>query len=172
MSNPTKVGTPEELAYAAGIIDGEGCISIFESKNEISNKEYRKPGDVRYRYKVIVKMVDPQAVELLLELFGGCIYLQKPRTRGNFPGLTWTVSERRAAECMEKILPYLRVKRDRAELLIRFCENVSKYRYAGRGVHVALEDTNTRRQIIEQVKDKNQRMHMRPEGHVRRDLVQ
>lgn len=165
MANPTRIGTPEELAYAGGIIDGEGCISMFETSNETSQKQWRKAGDVRYRYKVVVKMVDHEACVLLMELFGGSLYwnpLSKLRGRQRFPQITWAVSERRAAKAIRQLLPYLRVKKKQAELLLLMCENVAKYDHAGRGKKVTPEDTVARLELITKVRACNQRAHLTP----------
>jgi hypothetical protein len=159
--NPVRQGTELELAYAAGIVDGEGCIILYKSNNTTSQPKLRKPGDVRYRYKVQVKMVDPEAVTLFMEIFGGSIYMQYPKSRANFPQYTWLACERRAASCIKQILPYLRIKKARGVLLLNFCENISKSAYKGRGYRVPEEDAAKREEIISQVKLQNQRTRKR-----------
>jgi len=163
MADPIRQATSEELAYCAGIIDGEGCISMFEQNNETSQKQWRKAGDVRYRYKVKVKMVDHEACALLMEVFGGSLYwnpLQKLQERQRFATITWTVSERRAAKCIRQLLPYLRIKQKQAELLLLMADNVMKYDHVGRGRKVAPKDTALRHGLIEQVRAQNQRVHL------------
>lgn len=166
MADPIRTGTEVELAYAAGIIDGEGCISMFESLQSANSvkPKIRNARGLRYRYKVIVKMVDHEAVQLLYEIFGGSLYwnpLQKLRARQRFPQITWTVGEIRAVVCLRQLLPYLRLKRKQAELLVLMEQSVSKYRHCGKYRRVSEEDTETRRGLIKQLKSRNQREYLR-----------
>lgn len=101
-------------AYAAGIIDGEGCILIA----------VRPPRDGRsaaHDLRVIVKMRDHQAIELLRDLFGG---VQKYRViQGGKVHHQWQVQQRKAYRTLKDVLPYLLVKKAQAEMAIRFYED-------------------------------------------------
>jgi hypothetical protein len=92
---------PEILAYLAGIIDGEGCISIFFSRN-------------RHVLQVSCKMTDTQAIDLLHEAFGGGRSKTPKRKGENFDTWSWTVSNKSANDCLDQLFPYLRVKKYQA----------------------------------------------------------
>ena|ERR1041384_1710535 len=104
----------EELAYLAGLIDGEGCISINRLRR---NGEWKVVGAY-----VKIGMTDRLGVQLAQDVFGGGMTCKK-RT-GNMacykPMWTWTVCGLRAAYVIDCILPYLRVKLPQARLLLQY----------------------------------------------------
>lgn len=102
----------EELAYLAGIIDGEGWITIDRCNNEI---------------RVGVAMVDTSAVELLQQTFGGKLRLCSVVKSTHRRTTEWEVSVRKAKDVLTQVLPYLRIKRRQAEVALEFQET-KKYR--------------------------------------------
>lgn len=111
----------EKLAYLAGILDGEGYIAIAQRKTTA-------------RLIVRIGMVSPKAVEFLHQNFGGSRHYQATKTNRIDNRLLWTSA--RAKELLEKCLPYLLVKRELAELGIKF-ESLRQAdpRTLGRGGH-------------------------------------
>jgi hypothetical protein len=93
------------IAYAAGIIDGEGSISASVSPRCAKN----------FRIHVAVGMCDREVPDFLAQVFGGKVRLEKRKTGAGKSVFTWTIYCRNAAEFLALVLPYLRVKRDRAE---------------------------------------------------------
>lgn len=87
-----------EKAYAAGIIDGEGCITGNRSG-----------------LRVVVSTTTVEMVEWLEERFGGaiCTMRKQPPRRDQWQ---WSIYGRNASRFLDTILPYLVVKRDQAEL--------------------------------------------------------
>ena len=98
---------PTNLAYAAGVIDSDGYIGV-------------KRG-VSYAARMIVKQVQPQAVELLHEMFGGYRSTAPPTAERGRYLLTWEVHSASAGRACEALLPYLRIKRVQAENAIEVC---------------------------------------------------
>lgn len=96
--------TPERLAYAAGLIDGEGCIGI-----------YRNSHNGNYQLRIAVEMVESSGLQELHSLFGGRWYF-KTGTEVRRPRCSWMVFNSAAEAALRLILPYLRVKRPQAEL--------------------------------------------------------
>lgn len=92
-----------DLAYAAGIIDGEGCINI--------DKDHRG----HYRLHVIVCTTDEWLVIWLKLGFGGCAWAVRKRRQWR-----WEICYRKGAAFLQLILPYLQLKGAQAELAIRF----------------------------------------------------
>lgn len=106
-----------DKAYLAGIIDGEGCITVWKSG--------------RYDNRVVtvaVAMNDKQAVDLLYEAFGGCLFhIKKQNPKWN-DSWRWAVKSRRAKVVLEALLPYLRVKTRQAEAAL---ELISSFTHIG-----------------------------------------
>lgn len=101
------------LAYCAGVIDSDGTIGVKRSTYSM-----RVRGDARqpiYSERVCVKQVTPEAVDLLHGLFGGRRAIDKPSSKRGRHLHVWQVTDKRAAECLAAILPYLRIKKRQAE---------------------------------------------------------
>lgn len=103
---PTSVemrqATPEELAYVAGILDGEGSIGVH-------GRSPSNPSSFAIRVSVI--MTTPQAPALCHELFGGSLAIENRVTSTGKPIYRWSLYCTKAARVLEKVLPYLRVKK-------------------------------------------------------------
>ncbi len=101
------------LAYLAGVIDSDGSISVRRSTYAM-----RRRGDTGqpvYSERVKVKQVSPEAVDLLGETFGGSRRVDKPSAKRGRPLFAWEATDKRAAEALALLLPYLRIKRRQAE---------------------------------------------------------
>ena len=101
-----------DLAYMAGIVDGEGCIAIdrFTNKNLPS---------YCYRLKLRVGNTNRWLIEQLRFSFGGNIKTVKQRGNAK-EAWEWYLAGENAAYCLKLLLPYLRIKRPQAELGIKF----------------------------------------------------
>lgn len=98
------------LAYTAGIVDGEGCISI--SKRKIKSS-------IIYFLVVTIVNTNPQLVEYLHSSFGG--HFRKRRQYKLYrPVYCWQVSSKSAGEFLKLLFPYLLLKKPQAELAFRF----------------------------------------------------
>lgn len=106
----------ELLAWAAGFVDGEGCISLYERKD-------RKTG---YYIKLHVANTNKASLERLQALFGGSIqYIQRGSPERNWkPSFAWIVSHVKAHNALVELLPYLFVKKKQAELAVQARESV------------------------------------------------
>lgn len=124
------------LAYAAGIIDADGNISIRRDTYAMR----RSSGDCGpvYRERVSVKQVEPEAITLLHESFGGSTFIWTPRRPRSRPMYSWQIVARMATVMLTAMLPYLRIKRRQAELCLelrKLNEESRLQRFAnGRGV--------------------------------------
>lgn len=93
-----------ELAYAAGLFDGEGSISASRSSHSPAN----------WRVIVAVSMCDKAPVEFMARVFGGRALEIKQKTKSGKAIYQWAVYCRNAAEVLKLLLPYLLVKSDKA----------------------------------------------------------
>jgi hypothetical protein len=93
-----------QLAYVAGLVDGEGCIHLECSRTT-------------YRPRVTVGMSEI-ALPLLTELreeWGGSLYLQRKQTAKWAAAWTWHTGGPEAARLLRSIRPHLRLKTAQAE---------------------------------------------------------
>ena len=93
-----------DVIWAAGFFDGEGCISI---------QRQVRPGGVYFYLGVSVYQNDFRPLLEFSELFGGAIYPEKNAQK-------WRASGRDAAEALNMMLPYMRVKKEQALVAIDF----------------------------------------------------
>jgi len=101
-----------DLAYCAGVIDSDGSIGI--QKKTYSMRVTKDSTQPTYSERICVKQVEPQAIELLFSLFGGCKYLAKPSCKNGKPLYSWQVSDLKASVLLKAILPFLKIKRKQA----------------------------------------------------------
>jgi len=107
---------PEDLAYASGLIDGEGHIGFHKAGS---------PGRRRIYPIIVVRMMDRGPVEFLSFLFEGkvgTVRVKSTETVTRSPYIySWQVVGRRAGAVACAILPLLKsVKKfERAELAMR-----------------------------------------------------
>ena len=87
------------FAYVAGFFDAEGSIS-FQSLST---------------WKISVPQEHPEILFALQRQFGGSVFVSKKDN-----GAAWTLYARLARPLLENILPYLREKREQAEIILKF----------------------------------------------------
>ena len=111
-----------ELAYLAGIVDGEGSIGAH----------WRSHSSVNIQVNIQVGMTQVGAVELFVKVFGGHIHIEKRVTKSGKPIYKWRLNCRKAADCLEKLLPYLIIKREQARDAIALAR-MHRERHLGKG---------------------------------------
>jgi hypothetical protein len=105
-----------DIAYIAGLIDGEGYIGIKKDRG-YQCQERKTPG---YHARIAIHMVDEQAIKFIAETLGGWYYKEKPSTAQGRPLYKYSASDKRAEEILKIVLPFLRVKKASAQNLIDF----------------------------------------------------
>jgi len=109
------------LAWAAGIIDGEGCISIAR-RNPVGNngRGSRSPS---YTVNLKIGMVHRPTIEALRETFNvGALYNRPPEKPNHRTQWHWIVSGKDLARVLTMVLPYLIVKKEEADLALFFLQ--------------------------------------------------
>ena len=98
-----------ELAYAAGLFDGEGSISLVRQKNNRSHSP-----------QVAVASNDYEVLEWFQKRFGGSIVTKQPRMPTHSVSYDWRLTDRRALTFLQLIRPYLVIERKirRIDLLL------------------------------------------------------
>jgi hypothetical protein len=106
----------EVAAYLAGAMDSDGSIGLRRSTYAM-----RVGGDARvpvYSERIGLKQVTPQIPTLLRDAFGGSLMLQQPSVTKGRPLYYWEATNKIAAGALVTLLPYLRIKRAQAEVLL------------------------------------------------------
>src|SRR5512138_762750 len=98
-----------ELAYAAGLFDGEGSVSLVRQKNNRSHSP-----------QVSVASNDYEVLAWFQKRFGGSIVTKQPRKATHSVSYDWRLTDRRALSFLELIRPYLVIERKirRVDLLL------------------------------------------------------
>ena len=119
----------ENNAYAAGLFDGEGCIRI----NHRIRKSNPKSKTVYHEYSEFATITqrDGRIIDWLKENYGGNCYLISRKNHVRFssePLYTWTITNSKAREFLEKIVPYLVYKKDQVEAALQLRINERRIR--------------------------------------------
>ena len=104
-------------AYAAGLIDGEGCIRIARSRVVPTNENR----SVCYSIELQIRMTDRSPLDYLQELFGlGHIYAtasSKPQWKDTY---VWMCKSGQVTKVLRLVRPYLIIKARQADLALEF----------------------------------------------------
>jgi len=144
-------------AWAAGFVDGEGSVSIFQRKN---NGKSDRPGWL-LQVSVGQRVRDP--LLFLQALYGGAVS-KGPNCRGvNY----WQATGHDARGALESMLPHLRVKQKQAKCAIRFA---SVLRGKNRSKPLTVEEMKVRHGFMEEMRELNRGGRDRPHWRRIREL--
>jgi hypothetical protein len=154
------VHKPLDLAYLAGIVDGEGCFHACKLKN--------KPGDGykngHYRCVLKISNTDVRLFHWLQETFKGTCSAAFKETRDHLfkrACYEWVVTGHRLLDLCKQILPYLIIKKRHCELTIKFRETFPQA--LGRGNReISREEQVLREDCIAEIKKLNARVRTIP----------
>ena len=95
-----------DLAYAAGIVDGEGCFNVGRCRTS-------------FIPRILVVNTDERLGHWLSRTFGGDVKKTVVKNKPNWkPRYTWRLSNSRALNLAESLMPYLKLKKAQATV---FC---------------------------------------------------
>lgn len=119
---PVKIKN-DELAYIAGIIDSDGYVGIVKN-----GETRRKKITFNFRPTITITQVQPEAIGFIQEKIGGKFGINKQLKNSNWKNqYRWGLYNRKEIkEFLEKILPYLKIKKRQAEMVIKYCEEREK----------------------------------------------
>lgn len=118
---------PTDLAYCAGLFDGEGCICA--GRNTTYHAKNAEFSASRFTLSVSVSMCDKEAIEKLQTVFPGHFYFvesKNPKWRGHW---RWMLTTDKAVQFLKDIYPYLKGKKKQAALAMKFREIQRQCRY-------------------------------------------
>lgn len=117
-----KNATMADLAWLAGIIDGEG--SIFVMRNTRTDRERT----FNYVMRICVQSTDDIMARECLNITGeGYTFPVYEKRENQQNSLKWQVNGKKAVRVLKALLPYLKVKKDQAESAISFQETTKKH---------------------------------------------
>ncbi len=106
--------TKVQIAWLAGLIDGEGCISIVKGKPKGENKS------TIYYLSLAMNMIDKPTIKLVQKLTGGSVCKRVVRGPNKRTFYSWTLTCQRALELLRIIKPYSITKATQVRLGIEF----------------------------------------------------
>ena len=150
-------------AYIAGFVDGEGCICIYKRK-----RRYKNQGFENYTCSIKIANTDKRIMDWFKNSFGGNLYKRVYDSTNQKNAYCWELVADIGMQFVQKIVPYLKVKRKQAELLLEFRKtfNGGSYDYlevklanGGHGIRKAVkkEVVERRENIYQQLRHLNHR---------------
>lgn len=110
-----------KLSYFAGIIDGEGCIGI----ERLSAGVHRKRA--YYCSRLTVINTDENLMKLLVGFFKGS-YNTRKKIEGRKTCYRWHVFGKNQVYALQKLIPFLFIKKAQALLLIEYNKTMKRGR--------------------------------------------
>lgn len=112
-----------DYRYMAGFFDGEGSIMIsFHNRGK----------GIRYHLYAAVAQSREKGKQICEDFklcFGGSIQLVNKQKKSHHSQVySWSVAVQQACKFLERIYPYLRIKKEQAELAIEFAKKTSNYK--------------------------------------------
>lgn len=129
-----------ELAYLAGIIDGEGSFYIGCTRSKFNSRLY-------------VVNTDIKVIQWLKNTFGGLTYkrnsLKNPQWKTRYE---WIIEKAKIDSFCKKIIPYLIIKKEHANIMIKFRSTFQEIRRP-----VPIETMSLRFELMNELKKLNHR---------------
>ncbi len=127
----TKKIRQTDLAYTAGVIDSDGCITINKNKG------------LYYLYpRVSIGQIDSEALDFIKNIFNFVKY-KKGRTQNNRQFYDLIICGKKAKPVLQLILPYLKIKKKQAKIVIKLCDLIDGYPKAKKKIKVVSEKRGT-----------------------------
>jgi hypothetical protein len=111
-----------DLAWLAGIMDGEGSIFIMKQQRTDRERQYN------YILRISVQSTDGIMAQECLKISGEGACFDAPTTKENQSNTyKWQVSGKRAKHVLQSLVPFMRVKKEQAQVAIDFQETTKKH---------------------------------------------
>ena len=129
-----------DLAYLAGFVDGEGTLTITSNPN----KKERKNPSKSYRFIFQVVNTDKEIIDWIASFLGvGFITRRDPRDDGQKNNkiryILTAGSFDNVAQICNVLLPYLKVKKPQAQLILEYYRNHKFRKISTREIEIVKE---------------------------------
>lgn len=111
-----------DYAWAAGIVDGEGC--IFIQRDDRLRKDSKR--QVWHTLKIVIGMCHQETILKLQWILGGGLYSRPPGQVSKGPLYELHINGKKAEQALVAMLPYLVTKLDQAMIALEFRETFQK----------------------------------------------
>jgi hypothetical protein len=112
--------TKTDLAWAAGFFDGEGCVAVGRNKKNNSQKPWW------FHVSVALVCTNKPAIEKFLNIAEIGSLNKRKRTKTNKLTWAWRASLTNSKEFLEKLLPYLIIKKEEVKLAIKLSNSMKR----------------------------------------------
>lgn len=136
-----------ELAYIAGFFDGEGYVGIARKRQHNGKSD-------SYVVRTTLTNTDRDVLIWVLNRFGGSIRQARPKPKRQ-PCFCLHITAKASILFLRKILPFLRIKKGRANLAIEFYEKCVKPASNKRGIRLTSEQIFKRENYRVDIKKMN-----------------
>lgn len=140
------------LNYMAGIFDGEGTVGIIKGKPRKNNRCHE------YNAAVGIGMTDRNTVESFKNMFSPNLKIYIERVPDRKLIYRWRIIGSNCVKnFLDTMIPFLKVKKQEAEIVRQFCVMKSGYRYKDRvrikkNSYVSDEELRRREELYQKVK--------------------
>lgn len=133
---------PIDLAYAAGLVDGEGCIYGI-------CKVYR--GSLRTVVRLSILMCSRSTMSWIHEKFGGSLY-ELPHREGRPDRFLWQVGCSHSGPVLRALIPYLIEKREQAVVALQLLDLLKSWGGDGETSRIPQENVDARIHLCKRLK--------------------
>jgi len=149
---------PVDLAYMAGIVDGEGCFFMCK----LPKKEGDGYTTEHYRGLLKIDNTDIRLLDWIDNTFSGTSSARCRSTSSRKferEVFTWNATGDRLLDLCEQILPYLIIKKEQCEIMIRFRKTYTAKLGSNK---LSKETIEARQTCLEEIRKLNSRWHLHP----------
>lgn len=127
-----------EMAYTAGLIDGDGSFSLLLHKS-VTKENWRS------YYEPCIQLSNQykNMSVFLHKKFGGSLRTKKPQKEHHKILYVWSLRSRNGCKAMiEKIKPYLKLKKEQADLMLEFFNTNHFNQHEGEKYNLKMKNLN------------------------------
>lgn len=106
------------IAYASGLVDGEGYIGIIKG----SPRKDRKERCHRFEARLLITNTNSEVISWLVSNFGGTVSIKKRYSKKHKNALVWALTNNKLYPFLKSIHPYLIIKKKQAEIVLNFLD--------------------------------------------------
>jgi hypothetical protein len=157
-----KEHNPEDLAYLAGIIDGEGCFFI----GKLPVTEASKYKTEHYRGLLKIETCSLILHQWLLDTFSGTESTAMRKVKPHLhkqATYAWVATGDRLLNLCELVLPFLRIKKRHCEIMIKFRKTYEGKRLGD--CRLSPETLAQRDALLREIRPLNSKYHLHPLKH-------
>ena len=109
-----------EIAYLAGLFDGEGCVTY---KQRLEHRKGKLKAYLYWQIRLEINMIDKETIDYVANAFAcGSRDYRKPYPHQNYGQYRWQCTHRDALRVAKQLLPFSITKKDKLEKIIKHYE--------------------------------------------------